>query len=260
MDDTLNPYFDDDNKPILRQSAIAYLDLLGFSNMLSEAAGRGIKDEQNLLIRLSAALNRARQYVNDIRPKHGHHALSAAKAFTDNLIYAYPFIDQGQWEVTDVLFNIGHYQRELAIDGFFTRGGVAIGHIHVSENIVFGMPLLEAKKSDIHGNPPRVVLCQSAIKYIEEHDDLQHLDRAISKGQNGEYFLNFLQALDGPDYDGSRLQELEKIKEVIELGVESFANEQNICEKYLWTAKYFNNFCRESQFNLGITNIRIPYE
>jgi hypothetical protein len=247
MKDELNPYFDEGGLPVLRPSAVAYLDLLGFSYMISKAAESGYQQEQELLNRLSKALEKARQFVEDMQAKGGNPAHSVVKTFTDNLVWAYPFVDDGQWEVADVLFNIGHYQRELTLSGFLTRGAIAVGNIHVGEKIVAGGTILEAIKKECSAKYPRVILTNSLKKYINEKP-IQFMDRILSLDKDGERFINYLHVFDSP-IDGLRhFDLLMRHKSIIELKIQEFSKDTAVLGKYSWMADYHNDFCRRAKY------------
>lgn len=80
------------------------------------------------------------------------------KAFTDNLVIGHPVRQDGEPELGRVLMDIAALQLDLAREAFFVRGGVAVGPLYMSQDIVFGAGLLDAPDAEQQADVPRVVL------------------------------------------------------------------------------------------------------
>ncbi len=137
-----NPYADGVSDPILRSSIVAFCDILGYRDMLSEAQECGNLGEH--LHQLHNALLGSHRFVDpnlrenilqDIRGKH----LSAFRAFTDKIVVGRPIKDDGESELGQAFYELSHFQMSMTIEGFFIRGGISIGDLYMDDITVLGM-------------------------------------------------------------------------------------------------------------------------
>ena len=142
-----NPYVDDVSEPILRSSVVAFCDILGYRDMLSEAQECGKLKE--LLHQLHNALLGSHRFVDpnlrenileDIRGKH----LSAFRAFTDNIVVGRPISEDGESELGQAFYELSHFQMSMTIEGFFIRGCISVGDLYMDDITVFGQGLIDA--------------------------------------------------------------------------------------------------------------------
>ena len=75
----------------------------------------------------------------------------------------------GEPELDQVLSDIALLQLGLAHEGFFVRGGVAVGALYIDDDMVFGPGLLDAHDAEQNAKTPRVVLHESAVKLVKRH-------------------------------------------------------------------------------------------
>src|SRR5438046_884782 len=158
-----NPYQDDDGRPHLRDSAVVWLDILGFQDALTEARAQG--DEQRVLETLAGAL---KDLVPQMKPSHVYPDEPppwVVKAFTDNFVVGLPVDGEGRPEVgiRIVLDRVARFQLELAKEGFFVRGALSVGPLYMDEHLVYGSALIEAYEAETkRARDPRVILTPSA--------------------------------------------------------------------------------------------------
>ena len=106
------------------------------------------------------------------------------------------------------------FQLGLALEGFFVRGGIAVGKTlsSIDEDIAYGIGLFDAlfvpkEKQDV----PRIVLAESAVAYVKKH--LQYYasvhiaphDDALLIDEDKHHFINYLDSVwpdhtESPDY------------------------------------------------------------
>jgi hypothetical protein len=129
--DAYNLFLDDQRRPILRECAVAYLDVLGI-RVLSTAA-----DRLENLRRLIEGLDLARGEAM-LDSQESWQALSW---FTDNVVVAFPIlpghIDE-EPALGSALQAATYIQLRMAVEGFLVRGGLAFGEIHMAPNVAFG--------------------------------------------------------------------------------------------------------------------------
>ena len=261
-----NPY--KSTSPRLRLSVIAFVDLLGYSDLIREC--RSPTENLELLARLHATLQRSRQWL-DGRPSgkstqeddDEEEDLHALVAFTDNIVIGWPvdpwglpeieldpILDDAESQLGLAFMGLAGFQFEMANAGFFVRGAVAVGDAYVDEYCVFGEGLLEAHEGESSGaRDPRIVLTPSARDRVTSH--LEYYRRAAGAPQNrdllrdidGQWFLNYLDTIHIGGDDVPFLDELGKHKEAVETQLTRFRQRPTVFGKYYWVAGYHNYFC-----------------
>ncbi len=191
---------------MLRETIVCYADILGFKEMTKHAFRCG--KETDFLIRIKKALDLAHQDVRRFAsPWEWSPPRFEMKLFTDNFLVAYPIrdpqISRGEPELGTVLLLFATVQARLAFEGFFLRGGIALGQHFQAGDIVYGDALVEAVALDKTGGPPRLMIAPSVKPLILDHlsgyggveSPYHHI--LLEDSRDGELFLNYLQAVLG---------------------------------------------------------------
>jgi hypothetical protein len=250
-----NPYHADGQPPTLRRSVFAFMDILGYREMIRrlDDAGRS----QETLERLHKALDDGRAWLEDrYLPPELHEFMKrdlyALKAFTDNIVVGWPVREDAEAELGNALTSTAWFQLQMVLGGFFIRGALSIGSAYVDEIAVFGEALWEAYDGESRvARDPRIVLTKSAIEAVQMHLTYYGDPRraphshAILKDADGQWFVNYLDgtilvAEDevGPDYDSLKLH-----KQIVEERLQEHRSNPAIWSKYAWVAGYHNYFC-----------------
>jgi len=156
--------------------------------------------------------------------------------------------DFSEFELHSMIQSIAHYQRSMALNGFFVRGGLTIGSIYLDENIIFGKALLDTYEYESKiACTPRIIIDENVKieikKYIEKEDykeDTPQNKYTLISDDNYEFI----------DYLTITHQIWNKIlshKEEIEKKLKDFTSESKIFSKYCWLANYHNFFCDENK-------------
>lgn len=86
--------------------------------------------------------------------------------FTDNVVVAFPImrghIDE-EPALGSALRAATYLQLRLAMNGFFVRGGITFGDIHMAQHVAFGPALIEAVHLEHVAREPRVILSPAAL-------------------------------------------------------------------------------------------------
>lgn len=241
MNQLPKPYYDSDGKPCLEESVIVVADVLGFSALTREAFRNGREREQ--LQTIHRALEKSLKSVSDPSGVKWF-----TKLFTDNILVGYRFIGtgNGSFEFPQACHSIGHFQREMAMEGFFIRGGIAVGQIHMSDTLIYGSVLDELLQAEKRALYPRIVLLDSACKHFKTrvHDPLLQ-DILWTDECDSVSFINYLYPL-GAMKNGQRADEISKHKSIIKSRLSEYKSEAGIAQKYAWLARYHNKFCSSS--------------
>jgi len=237
------PYFDANGVPCLEQSVVVVADVLGFSAMTREAFKNNREREQ--LLKIHSALEKSLKNVSDPSGVKWF-----TKLFSDNIVVGYRFIGtgNGSFEFPQACHSIGHFQREMAVEGFFIRGGISIGQIHMSDTLIYGRILEELQQAEKRALYPRIVLLDSASKHFETRSSDPLLNNIVWTDEcDGTLFINYLYPL-GSMKNGQRQEEITKHKLTIEARMDTYKSEGRIHQKYMWLAQYHNRFCSNSRY------------
>lgn len=239
------PYFDADGKPIMEQSAVALVDILGFKERMRAAHENGTEQEE--LEWLNQKLQNAHSHIDD--PSGVKWRM---KVFSDNVIVGYPSLvaDSVRFEFSQACWNMVHLQLQLARDGLFMRGGIAVGSIHIGDNLVFGHLLNELAEAEKRASYPRIILLQSAEHFVDARPDIKANGRytnSVFVDENNARYINYLYPVcNRRDSEGVEILLIHK--DNIESNMERFGENPDILQKYIWAAKYHNLSCRQSRF------------
>jgi len=246
----MSVYSERSPSPILLDSIVGFIDLLG-----SRVAASDRHSQQTRLDQLVAGIHKARSSAA-LPTVDGY---CATATFTDNIVVGYPLDQTGDPPMSDpervwavllrVLGSAAGYQLELAKEGLFVRGGIAIGPLWIDDLFVFGEGLnhaydLESTKARY----PRIVLSNEIVKLARWLKDyltgtsLEWLENYLVKGWDGAVFINYL-------FDEStRLEKesdfLEVHRAAIGAGLLDNRDSSAVYEKYLWLRTYHNYFCK----------------
>lgn len=246
-----NPYVQD--RPEMIKSVIVYLDILGFSTRVEEACNHGRGNQ--LLLELHDVLKGAQVHINpskflssDERPDS--HTL---KVFTDNIVLGFPILgdprDRAEPEFGAVFTQVAWYHLDLAMHGFFLRGGLTEAEHYMDEEIVYGPGLLEAVRLEKEAEFPRIILSAAAVKRVREHLKFYgkvafapHND-VLAISPDGRMFLNYLSRVNVDDEYGPIDEWLNKHRKNIKHNLDTQSN-SHILAKYQWLASYHNWYCQ----------------
>ena len=210
-----NPYVDAGGKPRLLPSIVALIDILGYQGMIRDATKRE-SGSLDLPTKLQATVSGA---VSHLRQKTPGPFFWMTKTFTDNFVLGYP-IDPHRGETNPgdscrrkelalriIAGRVAAFQMEMTRGGFFVRGAIAVGDMHVDEDVVYGPALLCAHDAEQEiARDPRVILTDSALGVIGAEQQRPAVPRhsrheePILEGCDGKQFVNYLASV----LDGSR--------------------------------------------------------
>lgn len=242
-------YLDEAGRPRLRSSIVAFIDILGFSNIATSCTA--IEESQRLLDKIADAIDDARNFVRQPIPD-GHSALGkrwATKFFSDNLAFGFPLDDSIDHASTAcfIVRAAQRYQLKMTMNGFFVRGALTQGPVCLTDEIIFGSALIECYLLESNASiVPRVVLSESLQRLVVESCNTEpirsssEIDQAICRDVDGCWFVNYLEA--ARDGDEIRWPYIEQHKKSI-LESLSHTTRHDVLPKYGWACRYHNVFC-----------------
>ena len=232
-------YATPDDKPRTKFSIVAYFDLLGFTQQIRDEEKRGQSDE--LLQRLAAL-------IRDWYGQENTWDVWEVKVFTDNVVIAYPLHSDEdlEGEMASLQGHLSLLQIAFAIDGFFLRGGIAVGDVYVDSMIVYGKAFLDAVEAEKRATWPRIVFAPSAIECVHEHlgyygsVDIAPANRHVFIDEDGEWVLDYLADVWQDRTEPPIFDWLKKHRDVVAQKLKEFASDAKILAKYQWVARYHN--------------------
>lgn len=248
--------------PRLRPSIVGFVDMLGFSAM--STADVDAAESQRLLARIVTAVEHARGFVRDffgnvddaVAPEGW-----SVKYFSDNLVLGVPTpLDGPTSELTTsfVLRCAQRYQLQMALSGFFIRGGLTHGLVCLTDEIVFGPALidsylLESKTAIV----PRIVLTEPLHRAVVLQQPTSadvatpELRDLICRDVDGWWFVNYLDA--ARTETGVDWQAIAQHKASI-LASLSSTTRHDVLPKFGWACRYHNVFCHWHRDEAGYSD------
>ncbi|WP_291432124.1 hypothetical protein, partial [Deinococcus sp.] len=191
-----------------------------------------------------------------------------SRILTDNVVIVVETIEEedGELEIGLLLGVISEIQFELALEGYFIRGGIDYDYIYVDEEIIFGPALINAYRMEATSLYPRIAFTEAAIKklrtyhkyYASPHSNPMR-NAILLDGGDGLYFLNYMRGSYLPDiiderlsyYDGPKdnvigsneFSVMDYHRDVISENIKRHAKQPEVRRKYNWLAGYHNKFC-----------------
>jgi hypothetical protein len=247
---TSTPYLDASGRPQLRDSIVAFLDLLGFSE--ASTASAPLADSQHLLDKIVVAIEDSRQFVRESFPDSEIARAGSweIKFFSDNLSLGHPIDEKIADAQTTAWFIIRcaqQYQLRMVLNGYFLRGGITKGPVCLTEDIIFGSALIESYKLESKASiVPRVILSEPLRDLLlpscsTAADSLSPDCRdAVCRDVDGWWFLNYLDAA----RDGAAInwEFVAKHKESVLKSLSS-TTRHDVLPKFGWACRYHNVFC-----------------
>lgn len=239
-------YSDDSGQPALKRSFAVYMDLLGTRERMASL------DDRMLRQHLDRADNLT-WYLHDDTVQYDTQRLLS---FSDNLIMGTPVYEGGPGGegLGNLLTSINNYQLAMTVEGFFIRGGVAVGPLYMDSRTVTGEALLEAVVLEEEVAVfPRILLSQNCVQlalsdtkaYAPGFSYMNPWTTQLMVDADGEVFVSYLSEVF--DYDEDRAAQMRALSDhadSIRVKLNEFRNAGRIRSKYKWVADYHNYFCK----------------
>ena len=182
------------------EKVVAYLDILGFKRLVLQSHDLA----KAAILKLDACLNHSLECLS----LEGGPDWFSVKLFSDCFCIS---SDCSSSDIYLMLSEVSFIQWDLAWNGIFIRGGLSFGAHFENERIIFSEGLIRAYELQSVDPYPRVLIDPSLVERIrrlpseDARNDLLHY---IVKGQDGEFFLDYLQCLAEADAYTGNLDEM----------------------------------------------------
>lgn len=240
----MKEYFDQNGDAILVNSLVAFVDILGYRDRIDAVLRNGGDGKSDLTI-LIGAVSEAMESVKLMPSLLGGYKFYS-KTFTDNFVFVTPLVSRTDDAVNLVLFSIfiSRFQWKLAQLGLFVRGGISIGPVHISQDMVFGPALTDAydteSKKAVH---PRVVISDSTRRNLPRLPPNSR--NLLWTGIDGRPFVNYLAGNEGdpPQLDSPEF--LRKHRQMIDQKLKEVAQRVEVYDKFLWVDRFHEAYCAD---------------
>ena len=232
------------------ESVVTFIDILGFGEMV----GADSTGEDVLRV-----VSRFRMYGTEDLDGRRQSLKGAAIQFSDCIVRCTP-LRTGREEtiredVSEEVEDLTYLQGELAAEGIFLRGGIAIGRAHIDVGGVFGPAMIEAYRLESqHAVHPRIVLHPDIVKRYGSAgdagagvyaDDQVMLTRAADDGLHFvDYLRNFPREVhteSSPWRENIARSYMVPRKTLIERELARHPALSKVRSKYAWLAGYHND-------------------
>ena len=202
----------------LKQHYVAFLDILGFSEMVSSDS---MGDDQNNLLKLY----RCHQSLSKIFRNHPDCTITQ---FSDSVVIAKPYdAADFQWFIKSV----AEYQRMLLDEHFLCRGGIAVNKHYSVNSFTFSAGLITAYKVESKlARYPRVVISQEVLDLV--YPDYNKIPPSLILEDDGLFFIDYL----GLTKKKRPKTLINSVKAIVTSLVENA--EPSVREKGRWLASY----------------------
>ncbi len=210
----------------LKQHYVAFLDLLGFKEMVNEDVA---SENQNYLTKLFRChQNAGRIFQDDL-------ACSVTQ-FSDSIVVSKPF-DAGSFEWFGN--RVAEFQRLLLDEGLLCRGGVAVNKHFSNGTFTFSAGLIDAYLIESSSaRYPRVVIAPDVMDLI--YPEKLRIPSSLILEDDGVYFIDYV----GITQKKRPKKLINSIAEVVE-GLLKNPN-PSVREKGLWLAQYSDSILETS--------------
>lgn len=281
MSDKLNPYINEEGQGELRDSVVAFIDILGFRARVRDEESKGnsqrfFSEFQEMILAAFSTLDSS--FAKDCYEISG--GLFDIKnnykfrIFTDCILIGSPIRKtrrpgvsiEGLDEFDTVLRMLHFLQSQLVNHGFFIRGAIAVGEFYIDDVTIYGLAGIDAYEAESEqAKYPRIILTKAAEDmFMEINDGFQnqrypnYVTRYMFKDNDGLFFINYLESINIADEPF--LDVLEEHKKVIEDRLQKYHDKPDILEKYVWAANYHNRFCNhdnKNEYRIDITQYQM---
>jgi len=232
---------------------VLFLDILGWSAEINtsgykkeDPAKIDITQKMDVPEKIAAGLNAIQRVVRNFRKNGGdslHPFTPVVQQFSDSFIASVPFNKDATWIEARVVAFCKEVARELLKEKFLVRGGISLGPLLHTEEMIVGPALVWAYELESKvANYPRIVVDSEIARWFNITDSLgDNSNWLMSIDGDNNQFIDYL----SPDPDGNgRSQKSEYItrmelaRGVINDGLHSLVD-QKIKAKYEWYKKYY---------------------
>ena len=235
-----------------------FLDILGFKNIINKTLDKDNNDIEEEIDNIKEAIELIRFYFDD----NDFSKSKVVTNFSDCIVISFK-----PEELSEIYYTISDIQDLfmcLIFSNIICRGAITFGKLIHTENMVFGPALVEAysleSKAAIY---PRVLIESQIIDIAKKNHafhhsgftELEYVNEMISKDSDDYLFVDYfsksishITEING--FNFSQSDYIEKLKDIIELGLNASLKNKEIHIKYSWMRNKFNKMINKIKQNM----------
>lgn len=219
----------------------AFIDVLGFSNIVKRSATDGVVVAQifDALTSISDGAESARRAGLEIE----------ATSFSDNVVLSAPVTQKSLLGMFEI---IGNLSADLLSKSMLFRGAIVKGKAIHNSSVVFGPALVDAYRLETSTSfHPRIMLSDPVFEDISNYrdgGDGADFSHWVTAGSLDVPHLNPFAYWTGGDASAAKILSLVHLQTVVVAGLIGNYNVPAVSEKYKWLARRFNSFVKASPY------------
>jgi len=248
-------------EPSYQNRIIAFLDILGFSDKVKQSVSSDFvrANIEEILKTFNRAMVNPEFLNGNINDKLARKVTS----FSDNVVISY----SNRCSLLEAIYDIGRIQVLAMEMGFLLRGGITIGELRHTQEVLFGPGMNEAYKLESKvAIYPRVILTNETIDKATLHpffvvDSIENDRKLIKhiyckKDTDGLYYIDYLSD-DLMEGDLSVIllyhRKLQKVSE------DYHGGEPGVIQKYDWLKSKIEEYDQQTQQTLSTMESVLPH-
>lgn len=242
---------------------LAFIDILGFKNMIAESE-KNVNKIKKIHRALEFLKNQEKNEtwnteLVEIEESAQYKGIEkfiisdkiSCMCFSDSIIVSIPAKDKINEYVSTLITRISFIGAKLMTEGILLRGVITIGNLLHSDGIIMGQALIDAYELEKNvAGDARIIISQKLLEKMNYpirekkysypyHEYLMRFNDGCV-GFHQMMYYQVLQSWENMNKDKMR-QELEKMRQVIISGLDSFFQNPKVFQKYYWLMNQYNN-------------------
>ncbi len=236
---------------------VAFLDLLGFKDMVDQSAKK-----QSILNKINKVLN----YTYEVQHNNYDGFMSLVEfgkqvtTFSDSIVISYSTSTPGGG--FHILMDLIYICIDLLDNGILVRGGVTVGQLIHDEQKCFGPAMNEAytMESD-EAIYPRILINKNVLDFDLENPGLANTVEQENKyllgliktvpGNKNLFILDYLKQYNELDDIYAYLDFISNTRDFIIKNLSKFKENERVYKKYEWLKRYYNETIQSFHIDLG---------
>ena len=218
---------------------VLFMDILGFKEIVE----RSVNDEE-----IIEQVHRAIEQIKELADSTEYQESQMITQFSDSVVVSYKV--SAPSSVFDLISSIGFIVINMVMKGYLVRGGVTVGQLHHSGDLLMGPAMNRAyeieSKEAIY---PRVVIDESVLIAAGENraefhsplDEIESVSAYLDQDSDGKIFLEYVTWRRVVEIFGAEAEEygpyLSQLGDLIENGLQH--SNEKVREKFVWLHKQY---------------------
>lgn len=225
---------------LYEERVICFLDILGFKKLIEDSI-----TDVNVLDKIQKAINHVQVLIKN-ESTYDEFVGRMTTQFSDSLVISYKL--ENESSIYNILEDIMLVQFQFAAYDISVRGGIAIGKLVHTDELLFGPAMNEAYRleSEIAKNP-RVILTEEIINAGKKYHGKQHssakeeefIRDLVALDEDGYYYIDYVKhAFQSNFTDSWEPVGLEMLEPLLQQGLNN--SDEKVRSKYIWLLNKIN--------------------